>query len=161
MPKDWELRPPHSTGGCRPINGIYRNLGVGTLGDQPELGVARLDAALGRAVPPSHEPKLVAISFDSENQKLQFRYLGSEQYYRFEASVSCEEGWLTWSTSLSDQYLADGVSLEKSDETIRLIEGANSELVVHSRGQAVYSSAIIVRDKEITERWSKFKRAEQ
>lgn len=160
MPQGWELRFHYNQEGCWPIEGVFKNVGMGTFGHQSEMTVARLDAALGRAMVPSREPKRVEVSFDVRHGTLAFRFLGGEQPYEYSVPVECEQGWLTWRVDLRDHYLGDGVSLERSSQQIRLRESSNLDLIVHSRGEAVYSSAIVLRTGEATEWWSKFPRIE-
>ena len=161
MPRGWELLSQVNPDSCLPIDAVYENVGTGTFGHQPRMTVARLDAALGRALPPPRQPKRVAVSFDPRNKTLRIQYLGSEPPYEYSVSVECEEGWLSWNSTLRDQYLADGISLEESSEQTRLRESSDFDLIVHSRGEAVYSSAIVVRDREVTEWWAKFPRVDQ
>lgn len=162
MPQDWEVRAHPEPDVCLPVDGVYENVGTGTFGNHPGMTAARLDAALGRAMPPSREPQRIAVTLDSQHQILKFGFLGSNlQPYEFSVPVDCEKGWLTWSASLSDEYLADGISLKESTAWTRLRGSSDDGLIVHSRGEAVYSNALVGRDRESTEWWAKFPRDAQ
>lgn len=155
MPSGWTVKPNNE---CMFIHGTYKNVGVSTGGDKAGMVSYRLDAALGRAVPPPFEPSQVSISYDAANKRLLIEYLGNEEPYSFSVVAACDDGWLTWEEQLKDMYIADGVRVEESVSKVRLRESTDSALVVHASGTAVYSTMFVVPDKEITESWSKYDR---
>lgn len=155
MPSGWTVKPNDE---CIYFDATYKNIGVSTLGDKTSTVSSRLDAALGRAVPPRFEPTHVSFSYDPSSEVLHIKYLGNERPYSFSVSGKCEDGWLTWEEHLDDTYIADGVRVEKSVSQVRLRETTDSGLVVHSWGTAVYSTLFVFSDKETTESWSKYDR---
>lgn len=156
MPEEWAPQIPEiNSNNCAKINAIFENIGLGTFGQEPGLREARLDAALGRVAPASKKPGRIAISSENDDTLL-IRYLDNKEQYSFSVSVTCEDQWLTWKESSEKHYLADGVTLRESHDKFRLRQGIDSSLIVHSRGESVYSTSSIFRDRETTEWWSKF-----
>ena len=137
----------------------YDNKGQGTYGQQPELTMARLDAALGRALDHARKPDRVSIQYDEEKSILNFDYLSDTRTYSFTVEAACEEGWFEWSESQKDQYLADSAQLEEFEGVYRVRQGIDSSLIVHAHGFSEYSTLFIFRDQEITEWWSRFQTA--
>lgn len=155
MPSGWTVKPNDE---CMHIHRTYKNVGVSTGGDNAAMISSRLDAALGRAVPPQFEPGQVSIAYDADNKLLLIEYLGNEEPYSFSVVATCDDGWLTWEDRMDDMYIADGVRVEESVTVVRLRETTDLGLLVHARGTAVYSTMLVSSDKETTESWSKYDR---
>jgi hypothetical protein len=101
-------------------------------------------------------PESVMITVDEGANLLNYQFTGSRDR-AFSETVSCADGWYVFEQKRSKQYVGDGTSLDYLHRKVSLAKGNDDSLIVHLKLEGQFSSYAVVKSREATESWSRFK----
>ena len=156
MPYEWGLRIDINQAKCKPVSGVFENLGV----RHAENGVETLDGllsknVLSRNLPTRQNAESVAIYSDTESNVLTAQLRG-QVVRKIAIEVSCDSGWHVFTYERTGNYMGDGVEEKRFRHRTWLRQDRDGNLVARVLEDAVYEARFSELTTKRSENWYRF-----